>query len=156
MSTTDKSVPLVSPKGHWFVGGHRRYRFHDFIVETGYVTSWIFTILMLLVPFFGDYLHGMHKWIAIWYLVFQLLEILARNHLKMWQVLKDHAFSLAPVLVGVVYTVMYWQPASLSPETREVLNFWHFVAWVDLIFGIMIGIVILNAPYQREESSSDT
>ena len=149
--TSVPNVPWQPPherRWSWFHVKHHWFR--HILLTTGHVSSIAFAILLIANIVFANTFYPFYNWIGFGYLVIQLAEVCAENHLRSKDVLVDHALSLTVAIVGLIEVVMMWDKV-LPAGYWEVQKFWTAIAWLDILFGVIINNTILNAPYQREE-----
>ena len=144
------------PHGLWHLLLHRRVHptMQKRIVDWGYGTSVVFTILIFLNILIPSYLGPFCYWIGLVYLMFQLAEIAVRDPLDMGEVMEDHVFSAVPAILALVLAALHlWSKNGIfTAEGLRTLYFFLAVAWTDFIFGLWISMRILSTPYRRDES----
>lgn len=139
-------------RGSWFHMRHRGLRY--VILRSAYLSSILLTILLPLAAIIPTILYPWMNAISFTFIMIQIAEKCAENHLRNREAFADFGFSLVPAIVGTL-EIAQLRSAAIPPESWSMILWWTAYAWLDVIGGYAIHNTVLNAPYAREEDVQD-
>ena len=123
--------------------------------EIGIWSTIAFIALIMMIPVVPQVLYPIHKWLGYWYLVTQLLEMVARNPITFFSAMKDHAVSFVSWMMAFALLILSMANViRLTSEGSEILHFWFGIATLGFWFGILMAFRVLDQPYQRRETET--